>query len=106
MQNSGDQHVPVVSIVDDVTLDHERSHVGAELRSKTTHPRLFGQQIESVDYGVNESVGSGGAGVLCDVRPDLLEVPLGERGQPPGRLRFLGASRTSARLDLLGKFPS
>lgn len=50
VQNSGDQHVPVVSIVDDVTLDRERSHVGAELRSKTTHPRLLGQQIESVDF--------------------------------------------------------
>jgi hypothetical protein len=43
-----------VSIVDDVVLDRERANAVAELRSEPTHPRLLGQQFESVDYRVNE----------------------------------------------------
>jgi hypothetical protein len=39
-------------------------------RSTATHPRLFGQQLESVDDGVNESVCGRWAGVLGDVGPD------------------------------------
>ena len=92
-----------MSIVDDVIFDGERSYVRAELRSKATHPRLLGHQIESVDDRVNESVGGGGAGVLGEVGSDLLEVPLGERGQPIGHLRLLGSSRTPARLDPLSE---
>ena len=67
---------------------------------------LLGQQFKPVDDRVNESVGSGGAGVLGDVRPDLLEVLLGKSGQPIRHLRLLGASRTTARLDPLGELPT
>jgi hypothetical protein len=42
VENSGDQNVPVVSIVDDVILDGERSNTLAELLPEATHPRLFG----------------------------------------------------------------
>jgi hypothetical protein len=53
--------------IDDVILDGERSYTRSKLRPDATHPRLFGQQFESVDDGVNESVGGGGACVLGDV---------------------------------------
>jgi hypothetical protein len=68
--------------------------------------RLLGQQFEPVDDRVNESVSSGGGGVFGDVRPDLGEVLLGESGQPISHLRLLRASRTTARLDPLGKLPT
>ena len=97
---------PIVPVIDDVTLDRERSNARSELRPQATHPGLFGEQIESLDDGVNESVGGGGAGVLGDVGPDLLEVLLGESGQPIGHLRLLGASRATARLDPLGELPT
>src|SRR5712692_8444037 len=77
MMYSSDQQLVLMAVVDNVTLDRKRSNAGAELRTSTTHPRLLHQQIESVDDGVNESVGGCGAGVLSDVGPDLLEVPLG-----------------------------
>jgi hypothetical protein len=55
---------------------------------------------------VNESIGCRGVGVLGNVGPDLIEVPLGERGQPIGHLRLLGANRTTARLDSFGELPA
>ena len=42
VQDSGDQDVPIVPIVDDVTFDGERANAVAELWPKTTHPGLFG----------------------------------------------------------------
>lgn len=56
MEHSGDQDVPFVSVVDDMILDRAGSNTRPELRSEATHPRLFGQQAESVDDGVDESV--------------------------------------------------
>jgi hypothetical protein len=64
---------------------------------------LFGRWIESVDDVVDESVGGCRSGVLGDVGPDFVEVPFGERRQPIGCLRLLGASRTTARFDPLGE---
>jgi len=45
VKNPGDQDGPVVSIVDDVIFDGERSYALAELGSKPTHSRLFGQHL-------------------------------------------------------------
>jgi hypothetical protein len=59
----------------------------AKLRTSTTHPRLLHRQIESVDDSVNESVGGCGASLLSEVGADLLEVPLGQSGEPIGHLR-------------------
>ena len=42
-----------MTIVDDVVLDRKGSHARAELRTCAAHPRLFGQQIKSVDDVVN-----------------------------------------------------
>ena len=102
----GDQDVPFVSIVDDVVLDRERANAFAKLQSEATHPRLFGQQVESVDNGVDQSVGCSGAGVLGDVGPDLVKVLLGKSRQPIRRLRLRDASRTPTRLDSLGELPA
>ena len=60
MQQPGYQDVALVTVVDDVALDGERSNAFAELRPEATHPGLFGQQFEAVDDNVNESVGGGG----------------------------------------------
>jgi len=60
MKYSSDQQLVLVAVVDDVTLHWERPNARAELRTSTTHPRLLHQQIESVDDGVNESVGGCG----------------------------------------------
>src|SRR6266851_176817 len=72
MKYSSDQQLVLMAVVDNVTLDRKRSNARAELRTSTTHPRLLHQQIESVDDGVNESVGGCGAGVLSDVGPDQI----------------------------------
>jgi hypothetical protein len=106
VKNSSDYDVPVVSIVDDVIFDWERSHTYAELRAETTDPRLFHQEFKPLDDGVNEAIGGGGAGVLGNIGPDRVEVLLDERGQPIWHLRLLGASRTTARLDPLGQLPT
>ena len=82
MKYSSDRQLVLMAVVDNVTLDRKRSNARAELRTSTTHPRLLHQEIESVDDGVNQSVGGCGAGVLGDVGPDLLEVPLGQSGEP------------------------
>ena len=103
MKYSSDQQLVLMAVVDNVTLDRKRSNARAELRTTTTHPRLLYQEIESVDDGVNESVGGCGAAVLSDVGPDLLEVLLGQSGEPIGHLRLLGARRTTTRFDPLGE---
>lgn len=106
MENSGNQNVSIVPIANDVIFDCERPNPLSELRSETTHPRLLGQQFESFDDGVNQSVGRIRASVLGDVGPDLLEVPLGQSGEPIRHLRLLDASRPTARLDPLGELPA
>jgi hypothetical protein len=82
------------------------STVNDRLRSEVTDARLLGQRLESVDNRINESVRRRGAGVLGDVGPDLVEVPLGKSGQPIWHLRLLVASRATARLDPLGELPT
>jgi hypothetical protein len=97
MKNPGDQNVVAfLTIVDDVVLDCKGSHANAELRTCTAHPRLFGQQIESVDDVVDEPVGRCRSSVFGDVGPDFVEVLLGERRWPIGHLRLLAACRTTA----------
>jgi hypothetical protein len=66
MKDPRDQEVAFVAVVDDVALDRKGPNAFAEFRPEATHPRLFGQQFESVDEGVDESVRRGGAGVLGD----------------------------------------
>jgi hypothetical protein len=39
---------------------------------------LFDEQLESIEDGVNESIGRRGAGIIGDVGPDLLEVLFGQ----------------------------
>jgi hypothetical protein len=41
MENSGDQEVAIVSIVDDMILDDERPNAFAELGSTAAHAGLF-----------------------------------------------------------------
>ena len=106
MKNPGDQNVVLMTVVDDVVLDCEGSYARTELRTSAAHPRMFSQPLESVDDRVDELIGGGGAGVLGDVGPDLIEVLLGQSGQPIGQLRLLGAGRATARLDPLGQLPT
>lgn len=77
MKNSRDQELLVVPIVDDIALNNERPNAFTELGPIATHARLFDEQVESIEDGVNESIGGCGAGILGDVGPDLLEVLLG-----------------------------
>ena len=58
----------------------------AEFRTVATHARMVSQELESLDDFIDEAVSSCGAGVLCDVGVDLVEVPLGESGQLIGYL--------------------
>jgi hypothetical protein len=78
VENSRDQDVPIVSIVDDVALYDERANAFAELGPIAAHARLFGQEFESIEDGINESIGRRGAGVLGNVGPDPGEVRLGQ----------------------------
>jgi hypothetical protein len=45
MEDSGDQDVSLVSIVDNVALDHERPNDFAELGPVATHARLFHEKL-------------------------------------------------------------
>jgi len=45
MENSGDQEILIVSIVDDVALDDERANAVAELWPVATHARLFDEHL-------------------------------------------------------------
>jgi hypothetical protein len=103
MEDSGDQDILIESVVDDVALDDERANAVAELWPVATHARLFDEQLESIEDGVNQSIGHRGASILGDVGPDFIEVPLRERGQPIGHLLLLGAACPTARLDPLGE---
>ena len=84
MENPRDQHVAFQAVVDDVVLDRDGSNPWPELRPLAAHAGMFRQQIKSVDDVVNESVSGCRAGVLGDIGPDLVEITLGERGQPIG----------------------
>lgn len=44
-------------IVDDMTLDDERANAFAELRPIATHARLFDEQLESIEDGIDQSIG-------------------------------------------------
>src|SRR5262249_53468987 len=96
VKDSRDQEILVVPIIDDEALNNDRPNAFTELGTIAADARLFDEQLESIEDGVNESIGGRGAGVVGNVRPYLHEVLLGERGQPIGHLRFLGASRTTA----------
>jgi hypothetical protein len=67
VKDSRDQDVSIVSIVDDVAFDDERANAFAEFGPVATRTRLFGQELESIEDGVNESIGRRGAGVLGNV---------------------------------------
>jgi hypothetical protein len=78
VENPGDQDVCVVTLVDNVALKDERLNAFAELGPMSTHAGLFDEQLESIEDGVNESIGRRGAGIIGDVGPDLLEVLFGQ----------------------------
>jgi hypothetical protein len=104
VKDSREQDVSLVSVVDDVALDNERASAPTELEPMATRARLFDEQFESIKDGVCESIGGGGAGILGNVGPDLLEVLPGQTADTTSMT--LGASRTTARLDPLGELPT
>jgi hypothetical protein len=103
VENSRDQDVSLVPIVNDIALDDERTNTLAELGPAATHARLFDVKLESVEDSVDEPIGRRRAGILGDVRPDLLEVSSGKDGQSIRHLPLLGAICATARLDPLGE---
>lgn len=58
----------------------ERPYAGPELRSQASDGRLVGEEIESVDDRVDQTVSRRRAGVFGDVEPDPLEVLFGQGG--------------------------
>ena len=50
------------------------ANAGSELRTETSHPGLFRQEVEAVDEIVDEPVSGGRARVLGDVQPNVVEV--------------------------------
>ena len=106
MENSRDQDPFRVAIVDDIALDDERADAVAELRPTATDAGLVAEQLESVEERVDEPIGGRRGRLLGNVEPDLVEVLLGKGRQPIAHLRFLGARRTTARLDPIGELPS
>lgn len=86
-------------IVDDMTLNDERPNAFAELRPIATHARLFDEQLESIEDGIDESIGGFEAGIFRDVGPDVFKVLLGKRGKPIGYYDFL--ARAARPRDLI-----
>ena len=68
MKHSGDQHVAIVPVIDDVILDADRANAGSELRTETSHPGLFRQEVKAVDDVVDEPVSGSRARVLGDIQ--------------------------------------
>ena len=50
-----------------MTLNDERPNAFAELRPIATHERLFDEQLESIEDGIDESIGGFEAGIFRDV---------------------------------------
>jgi hypothetical protein len=80
VENSCDQEVLFMPVVDDMALDNDRANTLSELRPVTTHARLFDEQLESIEDGIEKSIGGFEAGVFRDIGPEVLEVLLGKRG--------------------------
>jgi len=87
MKHSGDLHLAIVPVIDDVILDADGANAGSELRTETSHTWLFRQEVEAVDEIVDEPVSGGRARVLGDVQPHLVEVLFGARREPIRQLR-------------------
>ena len=87
MKNSGDLHLAIMPVVDDVILDTDGAHAGSELWTEASHPGLFRQEVEAVDEIVDEPVSGSRARVLGDVQPNLVEVLFGARREPIRHLR-------------------
>ena len=87
MKHSGDLHLAIVPVIDDVIVDAEGANAGSELRTETSHPGLFRQEVEAVDEIVDEPVGGSRARVLGDVQPKLVEILFGARREPIRHLR-------------------
>jgi len=87
MKHSGDLHLVIVPVIDDVILDGEGANAGSERRTETSHPGLFRQEVEAVDEIVDEPVSGSRARFLGDVQPDLVEVLFGARREPIRHLR-------------------
>ena len=77
MKHSGDQHVAIVPVIDDMILDADGANAGSELRTETSHPGLFRQEVEAVDEIVDEPVSGGRARVLGIAQPNVVEVLFG-----------------------------
>ena len=77
MKHSGDQHVAIVPVIDDMILDADGANAGSELRTETSHPGLFRQEVEAVDEIVDEPVSGGRARVLGNAEPNVVEVLFG-----------------------------
>lgn len=87
MKHSGDLHLAIVPVIDDVILDADGANVGSELRTATSHTWLFRQEVEAVDEIVDEPVSGSRARVLGDVQPHFVEVLFGARREPIRHLR-------------------
>lgn len=67
VKDSRDYDVLVVPVIDDIALDCERADPFAEFRPMATHARLFDEQLESIEDGVDESIGNLWARIFGDV---------------------------------------
>jgi hypothetical protein len=63
-----------------MALDNDRANTLSELRPIATHAGLFDEQLESIEEGIDQSIGCFEAGIFRDVGPDVVQVLLGKRG--------------------------
>ncbi len=88
MKNSGDLHLAIMPVVNDVILDADGANAGSELRTEASHPGLFRHEVEAVDNVVDEPVSGSRACFLGNIQPDLVEVLLGQRREAIRYLRI------------------
>ena len=86
-RTSGDLHLAIVPVIDDVILEADGANAGSELRTETSHRGLFRQEIEAVDQIVDEPVSSGRTRLFRDIQPGLVEILFGARREPIRHLR-------------------
>jgi hypothetical protein len=76
-----------------------RAHPFPELGAAASHLGLLGEEVESADDDLDDSVGPFRPSVGSDMQPELEEILLGQLRQPIAHQRFL--ARAARPLDLM-----
>jgi hypothetical protein len=76
VENTGNQRLVFDAVVDHVTPSGQRAHPFPELGAAASHLGLLGEEVESADDDLDDSVGPFRPSVGSDMQPELEEILL------------------------------